>query len=87
MAETPVQVKSLGLTVVDVDKSEASGAPVPDVRVSNPANCGVVVAGLVIETVIAPRSDPLVVVATAPNVRNWSPAGLSVDATYSLGIV
>lgn len=62
VAEAVVQVKASDMMVADAAKSEAAGVPVPDVRVSNPAKDGVLVAVSVggileIETVTAPPVD------------------------------
>ena len=81
--ETILQVNSLELMVVVRPNSEAAGMPVPPVRVSNPTSLGrVLVAGLAIETVIAPP-----VAAVADIERNWSLFIVVVEVTYSVGMV
>ena len=76
-------MNSLELTVVVRPNSKAAGMPVPPVRVSNPTSLGrVLVAGLAIETVIAPP-----VAAVADIERNWSLPSVVVAVTYSSGIV
>ena len=78
-----LHMNSLELTVVVRPNSEAAGIPVPPVRVSNPTSLGrVLVAGLVIETVIAPP-----VAAVADIERNWSLFIVVVDVTYAAGMV
>ena len=47
-----MQVNALESMVVDAEKSDAGGRPVPDERVSNPTG-GVLVSAVTIETVIA----------------------------------
>ena len=76
-------MNALELMVVVRPNSEAAGMPVPPVRVSNPTSRGrVLVAGLAIETVIAPP------VAAAPVIeRNWSLPIVVVAVTYSAGMV
>ena len=78
--------KSEEAMVVDGVKSEGSGTPVPDTRLSNPANMGVlVVPGSPTVTVIVPG----VCASGAPGVneRNWSKPGVVVEVTYSAGMV
>ena len=82
--ETVLHMNSLELTVVVRPNSEAAGMPVGlPVRVSNPTSLGrVLVAGLAIETVIAPP-----VAAVADNDLNWILFIVVVDVTYSAGMV
>ena len=76
-------MNSLELTVVVRPNSEAAGMPVPPVRASNPTSRGrVLVAGLAIETVIAPP-----VAAVADIERNCSRFIVVVEVTYSAGMV
>ena len=64
--------------------SLAAGTPVPDVRLSNPARAGVLVAGAgkAIVTVIVPP-----VAAVADIERNWILPSVVVEVTYSAGMV
>ena len=81
--ETVLHMNSLELTVVVRPNSEAAGMPEPPVRVSNPTSRGrVLVAGLAIETVIAPP-----VAAVADIERNWSLFIVVVEVTYAAGMV
>ena len=76
-------MNSLELMVVVRPNSEAAGMPEPPVRASNPTSRGrVLVAGLAIETVIAPP-----VAAVADIERNWSLPSVVVEVTYAAGMV
>ena len=83
MEATVLHVNSLEAMVVVRPNSEAAGTPAPDVRVLNPTSRGrVLVAGLAIETVIAPP-----VAAVADIERNWSLSAVVVEVTYAAGMV